>query len=299
MSTVRLATRASPLARHQAGLVAARLEAFDATLNAEMVVVTTSPDEHLDRPITSFRGTGAFTAEVDQAITDGRADIAVHSAKDLPSRLGSDAVSIAAMLERTEVRDALVGMSFDSLDSGDTIRTGSVRRRSQLAAAIPGLIFEELRGNIATRLSKVPPRGAIVMAYTALQRLGLADLADDVLDPEVMLPQVGQGAIALTCREGDHRALELCSAINDERTHRAVRAERAFLSALGEGCEAPVGALCVVGDATVRLDALIARADGSAMIRRQATGVDGDELGRSLARDLLDGGGRQMLMREP
>ncbi len=236
---IKIATRASALARWQAERVGARLGR-----DVEYVLVTTTGDRDQSSELHAIGGQGVFTKEVQQAVADGRADVAVHSAKDLPTETPPGLV-LAAIPERADPRDALVGCRFDSLVAGAQVGTGSVRRRAQLAAARPDLTYGPLRGNIATRLRKREELGydAIVVALSALERLGLtAEVEYDVLDMGVMLPQVAQGALAAECRVDDTRTLQRLRSIDDGVAHRAVDAERAFLDELGGGCDLPCGA---------------------------------------------------------
>src|SRR5207244_454712 len=178
---------------------------------------------------------------VQAAVLDGRADVAVHSAKDLPPG-SADGLVIAAIPERDDSRDALVGSTLEGLPVGARVGTGSVRRRAQLAGLRPDLTFASLRGNIDTRLAKADAFGAIVMAAAALERLGRRPAVAEVLDPSVLLPQVAQGALAVECREDDGETRAALAAIEHEPSRRAVDAERAFLAELGGGCDLPVGA---------------------------------------------------------
>ncbi len=207
----------------------------------ELVEIVTTGDRRTDVPLHEIGGQGVFVKEVQRAVLDGRADLAVHSAKDLPSA-EADGLRLAAFCERRDPRDALIGSRLDDLAAGATVATGSVRRRAQLAARRPDLNFVELRGNIDTRLSKVPDGGAIVMAVAALEILALTDRAADVLPVEHFVPAVGQGCVAVECRDDDERALDVLRAIDHERTRRAVEIERAHLAELGAGCTFPVGA---------------------------------------------------------
>jgi hydroxymethylbilane synthase len=241
MDAIRIATRASAQARTQAELVAARLAA--AGHPCELVFIETLGDRtQADGvPLHSIGGQGVFVKEVQRAVLDGRADIAVHSAKDLPTE-SADGLRIGAFAERRTAADALVGRSLVGLPSGATVATGSVRRRAQLRRARPDLEFVELRGNIHTRLDKVPDGGSIVMAVAALEILGLTDRIAEQLDPAEFVPAVGQGCVAVECREGDDRVASAVHRIDHEPTRREVLIERAFLGELGSGCSLPVGA---------------------------------------------------------
>lgn len=295
MGPLRVATRGSALARYQAERVIERLG-----VPAELVIVSTRGDEHRDVPIHAMGGTGVFVKEVQQRVLDGAADLAVHSAKDLPAD-SPDGIVLAAIPERGDPRDALVGCTLDALPTGGRIGTGSVRRRAQLAALRPDLGFAELRGNIPTRLGKAGDFDAIVVAATALDRLELADRIAERLDPAVMLPQVGQGALAVECRAEDGDTRARVAAIDDPDAHRAVAAERSYLGALGGGCTLPCGALATTdADGTVRLEVLLASLDGRVVLCVQVAGSDPEALGREAARVLLDErGGRTILDVEP
>ena len=296
---IRAATRGSPLARWQTEHVAALLRAVDPTIEVEPVVVTTTADRRLDVPIAQMGGKGVFVKEVQAAVLDGRADIAVHSAKDLPSTTHPD-LQIAAVPERGDPRDALVGAALADLRSGAHVATGSARRLAQLAHTRPGLVFSPLRGSIATRLEKAADFDAIVVAYAALVRLGIPERATEVLDPDVMLPQVGQGALAVECRADDDLAGVL-RLVEHAPSRRAVDAERAFLAELGGDCDLPAGAYAVlVGDDhdVVRVDAMVASPDGASLLRERVEARDGVAAARSAARRLLDDRGGSALLPE-
>ena len=292
---VRAATRGSALARRQTSIVA-RLLAEAGGVAVEPVVVSTTGDRQADTPIHAMGGKGVFVKEVQAAVLDRRADIAVHSAKDLPS-VTPEGLVVAAVPRRGDPRDALVGCRLAELPVGATVATGSVRRRAQLAWMRPDLTFAELRGNIATRLEAAAAFDAIVMAAAALQRLGLEPDALDVLEPGVFVPQAGQGAIAVECRADDRAVLEALLTIEHEPSRRAVDAERAFLAELGGDCSLPAGAHA--SDASgggLELTGLLASLDGKVLIRDTRRGRDPETLGRAVARHLLDDcGGRTLL----
>src|SRR6266571_6837078 len=222
-----MATRGSALARWQAERV---IELVG--VEAEYVIVSTRGDERRDVPIHAMGGTGVFVKEVEQAVLDGRAEVAVHSAKDLPSETSPELV-LAALPERGDPRDALVGRPLDEIPTGGRVGTGSVRRRAQLAASRPDLGFGELRGNIPTRLEKADGFDAVVLAAAALDRLGLADRIAERVDPSVVLPQVAQGALAVECRADDDATRGLLAGIDDAGVRAAVTAERSYLAKLG------------------------------------------------------------------
>jgi hydroxymethylbilane synthase len=240
--------------------------------------------------LSSLGGQGVFVKEVQQAVLEGSADVAVHSAKDLPSAT-VDGLVIGCVPERADPRDAMVGRLLDDLAPGATVATGSPRRRAQLAALRPDLTFCELRGNIAGRIERAEAVGAGVMALAALERLGLADKVAGVLEPSDMLPQVAQGALAVECRADDIELLELLAAADDTVAHRQVDAERAWLASIGGGCNAPVAAFAqqLPGEpGMLTLEGMIASYDGRIVLRRSANGSDPQELGRRVASDLLN-----------
>jgi hydroxymethylbilane synthase len=288
---LRAATRGSRLARAQTDLVIELLG-----VDAEPVVVDTVGDRRTDLPIWELGGRGVFVKEVQAAVLDGRADFAVHSAKDLPSST-PEGLTIAAVPERADARDALVGQRFDSLPPGARIGTGSVRRRAQLAWLRPDLTFAGLRGNMDTRLSKAGDFAAIVVATAALDRLGRTPEITDVLPPGLLVPQVGQGALAVECRAGDGATLEVLATIEHQPSRRAVDAERAWLREVGGGCDLPVGAYATVaGDGRVTMTAVIGTPDGRIVMRDSDSDDDPEELGRRLARHLLDDAGGSSLL---
>ncbi len=302
MLRFRVATRGSPLALRQAELVATALagamrDVGETRLETELVVVETAGDLRRDLPIGAVGGQGVFVKEVELALLEGRADVAVHSAKDLPSGSATEELGIVAVPTRADPRDALVGSALAALKPGARVATGAPRRRAQLAWVRPDLRFEELRGNIATRLDKVPSGGAVVVALAALERLGLTDLVSDVLPISTMLPQVGQGALAIQCRLEDRAAVEAVRSIDDVTSHCCVDAERAFLEELGGSCELPVGAYAVGSvEGGFELEGLVASLDGHVLLRRRMRGRDPFVLGRELAREIRDRcGGAEVL----
>jgi hydroxymethylbilane synthase len=239
---LRVATRGSRLAQWQANAVADLLRSADPDLHVELVFITTSGDIRTDVPLHAVGGQGVFVKEVQQALLAGEADIAVHSAKDLPSGPPPEGLVLAAVPPRGDPRDALVGRRLEDLAPGATVATGSVRRQAQLAARRPDLVFTDLRGNVDSRLGKVPDGGAIVVAQAALERLGAADRAAEVLGVTTMVPQVGQGALAVECRWDDHATRARLAGIESGVDRGFVNLERAFLAELGGGCDLPVGA---------------------------------------------------------
>ena len=295
MPTLRAATRGSALALWQTRHVASLLG-----LRVEEVVVSTVGDRRTDVPIHTMGGKGVFVKEVQGAVLDGRADFAVHSSKDLPA-LTPAGLTLVAVPTRADARDALVGSTWADLPRGGRVATGSVRRRAQLAWHRPDLEFPELRGNIQTRLAKLESEGfdAIVMAAAALDRLDL-DTTTTVhrLDPDVMVPQVAQGALAIECRTDDHEIAAALAAIEDAPTRRVFDAERAFLRELGGDCDLPAGAHAVLtgsGD-SIELVGMLSSLDGRTLVREHRRGDDPPALGAAVARHLLDDAGGSDLL---
>jgi len=290
---LRAATRKSTLARTQTDLIAGLLG-----VEVTPVVVDTMADRDPDTPVWAMNDRGVFVKEVQEAVLDGRADLAVHSAKDLPSTT-PDGLVIGAIPEREDPRDALVGRALGRLPVGALIGTGSIRRRAQLAWLRADLTFAGLRGNIETRLAKAHDFDAIVVAVAALRRLDRLASAADVLDVGQMVPQVGQGALAVECRAGDSGMHELLAGIDHAVSRSAVEAERAWLAELGGGCDSPVGAHATVDEGgTIHLTGMLASGDGRIVLRDWAYGDDPVEVGRGLARRMIERSGGAWLVDE-
>jgi hydroxymethylbilane synthase len=286
-----------------------RLREFDidietaVDLDIELVAVDTLGDrtQALGTPLHELGGQGVFVKEVQAAVLDGRADIAVHSAKDLPG-VSADGLTIACVPRRDDVRDGLVGSVLADLPVSAVVATGSVRRRAQLAGLRPDLRFVELRGNMHTRVKRIEAGDvhAVVVGCAGLDRLGLGEQITERLEPSVMLPQVGQAAIAVECRTEDQHTYEILRLINQEWLEQQVLGERAFLARLGAGCQFPVGAmtdpLTVGGPGSI--DGLIAAVDGSRVLRHRVVAGDNETvqaLGTRLADELVALGGREIL----
>ncbi|MCU1486261.1 MAG: hydroxymethylbilane synthase [Actinomycetia bacterium] len=287
---IRIATRGSALARWQAEHVASLLG------GAELVVVDTIGDRDKATSLSALGGQGIFVKEVQAAVLDGRADLAVHSGKDLPSsaELQAPGLAIAAVPERADPRDALVGARLADIPPGGTIATGSARRRALLADLRPDLTFADLRGNMDTRLAKASEFAAVVVAVAALDRLGQADRITERLDVSVLVPQVAQGALAIEARPGTD-AFAAVAELDHAPSRRAVDAERAWLAAIGGGCELPAGAHATVEGDEVTLTAILASFDGRIVLRDTVIGTDPVALGTELANQMLDRGGRWLL----
>jgi len=287
VKTFRLATRRSPLALIQAELVQKKL--LDLGIQSELVLVETSGDKDTTASLASLGGRGVFAVEIQLALLRGDADIAVHSAKDLPSS-SPEGLTLACVPERRDAADVLVGKSLAGLGPGATVATGSPRRAALLLERRPDLRIVELRGNMATRLAKPGSEGidAVVAAAAALERLGQQQLSSERLDTQWFIPQVGQGALALEARENDDEALEALASLNDLSAFDCVRAERAFLAELGTGCSIPAGANAQMNNGQISLSAVMIAIDGTRSVRATMTHSNPEELGKRMAIQLRD-----------
>lgn len=285
---LRIATRNSALARWQAQHVAGLLQR-----PTKLVVVRPLGDLDKSTPLSVIGEHSVFVREVQAAVLDGRADIAVHSAKDLPSSpdLLPEGMTLAAIPKRGDPRDVLVGRSTEQLEEGATVATGSPRRRVQLAAIRPDLAFVDLRGNVPTRLRKVPRRGAVITAMAAMQRLNATNEVAEIFDVAAFVPQVGQGALAVECRSDDEDSLEALEGIEDRDSRTAVDAERAWLGFLGGDCDAPVAAHATVSADEITLSGMIFGGSKPRIWRRTQRGSDPFELGQRLASAMVDATG--------
>ena len=293
-SPLRIGTRGSPLALAQAYETRARLAAaFDLPHEAfEIVVIKTTGDKVLDRPLKEIGGKGLFTREIEEDLLSGAIDIAVHSMKDMPV-LQPEGLLLDCYLPREDVRDAFVSLEFDSLDAlpaGTKVGSSSLRRRAQLTARRPDLEVVEFRGNVQTRMKKLEDgvAGATFLAQAGLNRLGMADVARSAISPEDMLPAVAQGAIGIERRANDPRTAEMLAAIHDRDTGIRLAAERAFLAGLDGSCETPIAGLAEIDGPTLRLRGEILRPDGSEVLSedRSAPIAEAAKLGADMARDL-------------
>ncbi len=304
MTTLRLGTRKSPLALWQARHVADLLAPLAGTRPVELVLIETEGDRVRDRPLSQIGGDGLFTREIQNALLDGRADVAVHSLKDLPT-LPVPGLVLAAVPPRGPVGDVLVSRRhprFDALPAGAVVATSSLRRRSQLLHRRPDLRIESVRGNVETRLRKLDEQGldALILAEAGLRRLGLEKHITEILDRQWLLPAVGQGALGLECRADDEASRRLLEGLNDPATRACVLAERAFLRGLGGGCLVPIGALGTVEGERLHLRGCVLSSDGQRRIDGEADGpaAAAEEVGQRLADDLLGHGARELLGRE-
>ena len=291
-----IGSRGSKLALWQANYIQSRLAEIGVETRIE--VITTTGDRFQSGPLKEIGNKGLFTKEIEDALLDGRVDLAVHSLKDMPTELPSG-LAIVSTPEREDARDAMIGHRLADLPAGAKVGTGSLRRIAQLYAARPDLVVEPIRGNVDTRLRKLDEGqyDAIVLAAAGLKRLGWADRIAEFLPVEVMCPAVGQGSLALETRADGGPASSACLELNHVPTNAAVTAERAVLSVLGGGCQVPVGAHAVVHGDRLRLRAVVSAPDGKTLVRREAEGAvdDAAALGEALGRELLDAGAREIL----
>ncbi|MEQ4454328.1 hydroxymethylbilane synthase [Kosakonia sp. YIM B13605] len=300
-NVLRIATRQSPLALWQAHYVKERLEASHPGLTVELVPMVTRGDVILDTPLAKVGGKGLFVKELELALLENRADIAVHSMKDVPVDF-PQGLGLVTICERDDPRDAFVSNRYNSLDelpAGSIVGTSSLRRQCQLAEHRPDLVIRSLRGNVGTRLSKLDngDYDAIILAVAGLNRLGLSSRVRTALPPETSLPAVGQGAVGVECRLDDARTRALLAPLNHDDTAVRVKAERAMNTRLEGGCQVPIGSYAELIDGGIWLRGLVGAPDGSIMVRGERRGLleDAEQLGISLAEELLDNGARAIL----
>ena len=301
MTTLRIATRNSPLARWQAEFVRARLLSVHAELDIELVGVTTEGDRRLDAPLGNFGGKGLFIKELEQQLLAGSADIAVHSMKDVTVTL-PPGLEIAVVLEREDPRDALVANEWETiaaLPPGARVGTASLRRQAQLKAQRRDLEIVNVRGNVDTRLAKLDAGDydALILALAGVKRLGVADRVRTLLAPETMLPAIGQGAIGVECRAADRAVHDLLLTLDHAPTHLCIRTERAMNTRLNGGCHAPIAGYAQLNDQTLQMRGLVGSLDGSKTVTARASGsiADPEALGAEVADDLLANGAANIL----
>ncbi|MEZ6928067.1 MULTISPECIES: hydroxymethylbilane synthase [unclassified Aeromonas] len=294
--TLKIATRKSPLALWQANFVKDRLEALYPELQVELVPMSTQGDKILDTPLAKVGGKGLFVKELETAMLEGRADIAVHSMKDVPVEF-PEGLGLHTICEREDPRDAFVSNRFgqiDELPQGAVVGTSSLRRQCQLRAARPDLVIRDLRGNVNTRLAKLDAGeyDAIILAAAGLKRLEMAHRITAFIEPEQSLPANGQGAVGIECRLDDHELHALLAPLEHPETRIRVLTERAMNRVLQGGCQVPIGAYALVQGEEVWLRGLVGSPDGSRVIRDEIRGplADGEALGHTLAQRLLADG---------
>ncbi|MCP4285503.1 MAG: hydroxymethylbilane synthase [Gammaproteobacteria bacterium] len=299
---IRIATRKSPLAMWQAEHVSNLLQKAHPGLDVELVGMSTQGDKILDTPLAKIGGKGLFVKELEQGMLEGRADIAVHSVKDVPVEL-PQGLHLAVILERGDPRDAFVSNNYINLEElpmGAVLGTSSLRRQCQISELRPDLKIKSLRGNVNTRLRKLDENqfDAIILASAGLKRLGFEKRITSALEPAQSLPAIGQGAIGIECRADDEWVNALIASLHDEETALCVKAERAMNSRLMGGCQVPIAGFAVVNHSKIFMRGLVGEPDGSRVIRSESSApVTGAEaLGAALAEDLLGQGADQILM---
>lgn len=290
-----IGSRGSQLALWQSRHIADRLR--ERGVETRIEVIKTTGDKVLDVALSKVGTKGMFTKELEEALLERRVDIAVHSLKDMPTEI-PEGLSLAAIPERADPRDCLVGRTLADLPRGARVGTSSLRRTAQLRFWRPDLVVESVRGNVDTRLRKQQEGlyDAILLAAAGLTRLGWQERIAETLEPDFMCPAAGQGALAIETRAGDP-AEDVCRALDDAATRESVAAERAVLAGLGGGCQLPAGAYARLSDGAIQIDAVIAAPDGKFRVARSitASACEGETAGRELARQLLEHGGRGIL----
>lgn len=296
-----IGTRKSVLALWQAEYVARRLREQYPGLTVELLPVSTRGDEILNRPLAEIGGKGLFIRELEKLMREGRADMAVHSLKDMPADLPED-FTLAAVTDREDPRDAFVSLryrSVEALPAGAKVGTSSLRRQSQLLHRRPDLVVESLRGNVQTRLRKLDEGqyDAVILAAAGLKRLGLGDRIASYLSEEDSIPAAGQGVMAVEVRKKDEETRQMLAFLHNARVASCIAAERAFLGCVGGDCKVPAGAFAAEEGDGLRVDAFIASEDGRTFYRRSVSGAlsDAERLGTAVADALLDDGGRAVL----
>lgn len=298
---IRIATRKSPLALWQANFVKQQLETFHPALVVELVPMVTQGDVLLESPLSKIGGKGLFVKQLEQAIMNGQADIAVHSIKDIPA-VFPQGLTLSTVCQRDEMRDALISNQYQHLDElphGAVVGTSSLRRQCQLRAKYPHLQIKDLRGNVGTRLTKLDNQeyDAIILAAVGLKRLGLQNRIKQYIDTDLILPAVGQGAIGIESRADDKTLSELLAPLEDKNSRICIEAERAMNLALQGGCQVPIACLSQLENDSLTLRGLVGRIDGSEMIKAEITGhsTQAEALGRQLADNLLAQGAKAIL----
>lgn len=298
---IRIATRKSPLAVWQAEFVAERLKQENPGIRIELIPMTTRGDKILDAPLAKVGGKGLFVKELEQGILNGDADLAVHSMKDVPVDIPAG-LRLGAILEREDPRDALVSDRFASvveIPDGAVIGTSSLRRQMQFKARHPHCEVKSLRGNVNTRLQKLDEGhyDAILLAASGLARLGLSDRIREALPLDESLPAIGQGAIGVECREDDAELAEILAKLHHPQTDLCVRSERAMNARLNGGCQVPIAGFAELKGLEIHLRGLVGEPDGSRILRaeRYGSASESEDLGRSLAEQLLSSGAQRIL----
>ena len=298
---IRIATRKSPLALWQANFVKQQILAHHPNLTVELIPMVTKGDVLLDSPLSKIGGKGLFVKQLEQAILNNEADIAVHSIKDIPAEF-PEGLILATICKRDDVRDSFISNKYSNIDelpNGAIIGTSSLRRQCQLRAKYPHLQIKDLRGNVGTRLAKLDNKqyDAIILASAGLKRLALQDRIKQYIDTNLILPAVGQGAIGIETRADDKKILEILSVLDDKHSRVCIEAERAMNKALQGGCQVPIACYSQLNNNILSLQGLVGRIDGSKIIKVALEGsiTEAEKLGQELAKRLLDQGAKAIL----
>jgi hydroxymethylbilane synthase len=298
---IRIATRKSPLALWQANFVKQQLLAAHPNLAVDLLPMTTKGDVLLDSPLSKIGGKGLFVKQLEQAILNNEADIAVHSIKDIPAEF-PEGLALTTICKRDDVRDAFISNKYSNLDelpNNAVVGTSSLRRQCQLRAKYPHLQIKELRGNVGTRLAKLDNNeyDAIILAAVGLKRLALDGRIKQYIDTSLILPAVGQGAIGIETRTNDKQILDILSVLDDKNSHICIQAERAMNKALQGGCQVPIACYSQLNNNTLLLEGLVGCIDGSNIIKASLTGslTEAERLGQELANCLLKQGAKTIL----
>jgi len=301
MDRIRIGTRGSPLALWQAEWIKSQLQDLYGDLSVELVRIKTTGDKIQDAPLAKIGGKGLFIKEIEEALIREDIDIAVHSMKDMPVKLPAG-LCLAAITEREDPRDALISrnnVKLADLPEGAKVGTGSLRRQTQLKNCRPDLNIVPMRGNIDTRIKKLESEGldAIILAAAGLRRMGWQEKISETVDPAVLLPAIGQGAVGIETRHHDTDITQFIVALDHEVTHTAVDAERAFLEVLEGGCQVPIGAYATIDGGELTLHGLVGSLDGTVIHKSEIQGPAqrADALGRNLAEELLKMGAGKIL----
>ncbi|MCO6537629.1 MULTISPECIES: hydroxymethylbilane synthase [unclassified Gilliamella] len=298
---IRIATRKSPLALWQANFVKQQILTNHPNLTVELIPMVTKGDVLLDSPLSKIGGKGLFVKQLEQAILNNEADIAVHSIKDIPAEF-PEGLTLATICKRDDVRDSFISNKYSNIDelpNGAIIGTSSLRRQCQLRAKYPHLQIKDLRGNVGTRLAKLDNQqyDAIILASAGLKRLALQDRIKQYIDTDLILPAVGQGAIGIETRADDKKILEILSVLDDKHSRVCIEAERAMNKALQGGCQVPIACYSQLNNNILSLQGLVGRIDGSKIIKVALEGsiTEAEKLGKELAKRLLDQGAKTIL----
>ncbi len=298
---ITIGTRGSPLALWQANWIKGQLEELHKETTVELVIIKTSGDKIQDVPLAKVGGKGLFTKEIEESMLKYESDIAIHSMKDVPVKL-PPGLAISVVTKREDPHDALISrnnIKLADLPKGAKVGTGSFRRTTQLLSYRPDLEVVPMRGNLETRLKKLETEGldAIILAAAGLKRLGMAANITEIIPPEIMLPGGGQGAVGIESRSEDMSIMNMIFALDDEDTHTAVDAERAFLTRLQGGCQVPIGVYATVQEETIHIRGLVGSLDGKTILKAEKTGPTENPqwLGNELAREILGMGADKIL----